>query len=79
MARKENAAKKHNATKSNVDAKAIWKISGTEYTGATKEELKPKRRELNADAGVVEADVSSNAWPYRITKTAAHPHNLAQQ
>lgn len=87
MARKETVAKKNAASKVNVDAKAIWKISGTDRTGATKEELKPIRRQLNADAGIHEVDTTingqlwpanpSNAWPYRITKTAAHPHNAA--
>lgn len=76
MARKENAVKKNNASSEiNSNAKAqTWKIRGTDITGASKEELKPKRRELNAAAGVIEAEVSSNAWPYRVTKGPAHPH-----
>ncbi len=92
MARKEkvarvNKASKKSAVASTVGSTQYYGISGTSHIGATKEELKAKRRELNHSVGVYEVEttiegkkieaVSSNAWPYRITKTRAHPHNAA--
>lgn len=89
MARKENAAKKNEAPKAKSNgtfsAEFQWKIKGTDHFGSTKEELKAKRRELNAAAGIHEVETKvkdqilpanpSNTWPYRITKGPAHPHN----
>jgi hypothetical protein len=89
MARNSTAAKKHNASKKTtvVTSAQAWKISGTNNFGSTKEELKARRRELNASEGVHEVDVTiegqnylaapSNSWPYRITKGPGHPHNAA--
>ncbi len=90
MARQEKVVFKNNAPRNNKPASALGKdqfygIQGTSHVGQTKEELKAKRRELNHSVGVYEVETtvdgkkieaaSSNTWPYRITKTRAHPHN----
>lgn len=41
---------------------------------ADKQSLKPIRTQLNKDAGVIEKDVASKDWPFRITKGPDHPH-----
>ena len=90
MARQEKAVFKNNAPRNNKPASELGKdqfygIRGTSHVGQTKESLKAKRRELNHAVGVYEVPTEiektifpaapSNTWPYRITKTHAHPHN----
>lgn len=55
--------------------KKVYQITGTEIFGTTKQELKPKRNELNDKAlGRSHADTVANQWPHRITKGPDHPH-----
>jgi len=56
--------------------KKIWQITGTKDQFAdNKQELKKVRTQLNADAGIDEADkeVASKDWKFKITKGPDHP------
>lgn len=55
--------------------KKVYQITGTDISGATKQELKAQRNELNTKAlGRPHHEVEANQWPHRITKGPQHPH-----
>lgn len=63
--------------------KKFYQITGTNIFGATKEELKSQRNQLNADALKLEegkklSDTNSNTWPFRIAKGPEHPSLVGQ-
>lgn len=63
----------------------FYRITNTDICGASKEELKSIRRDLNATAGTHEVGnksqgteaTPSNKWAHRITKGPDHLHNQA--
>lgn len=79
---KQNISRK--SSEASVRGNRIYAIRGTDITGATKEELKAKRAELNLAAGFPEVETKkdkevipaapANTWPHRITKGPDHPH-----